>query len=208
MIKKEDQWIAWLDELAEKEWFVADDFISEHEFQQIMSFFATAESEDRLRKAGIGAQDDFTVRSEIRGDFIHWIDEERDKELQFFFDVMNEFRSILRRHFFLNLSSSEFHIAKYPPGSHYDRHLDQFSERSNRMITVLLYLNEHWKPGDGGELKAYTKDGVLLIEPLARRLLVFRSDQLEHEVLTTRIPRYSLTGWLLHQPVGLEYLSQ
>ncbi|MCC5913345.1 MAG: 2OG-Fe(II) oxygenase [Balneolaceae bacterium] len=120
--------------------------------------------------------------------------------------VMDELMANLRRFCYLSLSGSEFHIAKYPKGSHYDKHLDQFHERSNQQITVLLYLNEYWKPGDGGELKIYRKEGDILIEPIARRLLLFRSDSVEHEVLTTNVPRYSLTGWLLHRPQSVNLL--
>jgi len=118
----------------------------------------------------------------------------------------NELIENLKRHCFLSLSGSEFHIAKYPPGSHYNRHLDQFHHRNNRQITVLLYLNDQWKRGDGGELKIYRDQGDLLIEPIARRLLLFRSDVVEHEVLVTHVPRYSFTGWLLKKEPDLLYV--
>jgi SM-20-related protein len=126
--------------------------------------------------------------------------------LKEFFDLKSELIEKLRRICFISLSGSEFHIAKYPEGSHYDRHLDQFNERSNRQITVLIYLNENWKEGDGGELVIYKGEQEIIVEPIARRLLLFKSDVIEHEVLTTNVPRYSLTGWLLRQPQSVGYL--
>lgn len=202
----EDQWLGWMDRLAEDDFVIVDDFISDALYGQIMDFFHQKEASDELKKAGIGTQKDFHVKAEIRGDFIYWLDENRDTELSPFFGLMEELTQNLKRFCYLSLSGSEFHIAKYPAGSYYHRHLDQFNERTNRQITVLIYLNKNWQKGDGGELVIYKDDQEIMVEPIAKRLLVFKSDVIEHEVLTTNVPRYSLTGWLLHQPAGIGYL--
>ncbi|MEX0844842.1 MAG: 2OG-Fe(II) oxygenase [Balneolaceae bacterium] len=202
----EEIWLSWMDHLAENDFVIVNDFISDVLFSEIMQFFSDMEQADKLKKAGIGAQEDFQVKAEIRGDFIYWLDEKRDTALAPFFGLMDELTQKLRRYCYLSLSGSEFHIAKYPVGSYYSRHLDQFQERSNRQITVLIYLNKNWKKGDGGELVIYKEDKKIIVEPVAKRLLVFKSDVIEHEVLATNVPRYSLTGWLLHQPAGLGYL--
>jgi len=202
----EGQWIRWMDELAIKDYVIADHFINDQMFRLIMDFFQQKEQNEQLRKAGIGTSGEFQLNASIRGDYIHWLDREHDSEIEPFFGLMDELIENLKRYCFISLSGSEFHIAKYSEGSHYERHLDQFNERSNRQITVLIYLNEHWKKGDGGELKIYKDGKEILIEPIAKRLLLFKSDVVEHEVLTTRVPRYSLTGWLLHQPADIGYL--
>ncbi len=202
----EEHWLKWMDRLAEDDYVIIDDFISDEFYSDIMDFFRKMEESDKLKKAGIGAQQDFQVKAEIRGDFIYWLDEDRDKALAPFFELMKELTESLKRFCYLSLSGSEFHIAKYPAGTYYHRHLDQFSERTNRQITVLIYLNEHWKKGDGGELVIYKEGEEIMLEPIAKRLLIFKSDSIEHEVLTTNVPRYSLTGWLLHQPAGIGYL--
>jgi SM-20-related protein len=202
----EEQWIRWMEELAINDFVIADDFISEEMFISIMNFFHVKEQGNQLKKAGIGPSGELQLNSSIRGDFIHWLDRERDSDLETFFALMDELIESLKRFCFISLSGSEFHIAKYPEGSHYDRHLDQFNERSNRQITVLIYLNQNWKKGDGGELKIYKNEKNILVEPIAKRLLLFKSDVVEHEVLTTKVPRYSLTGWLLHQPATVGYL--
>lgn len=202
----DEQWLGWMDQLAENDYVVVDDFISDQMFKEIMDFFHEMESADKLKKAGIGAQQDFQVKAEIRGDFIYWLEENRDVPLKSFFQLKDELMQNLKRFCYLSLSGSEFHIAKYPAGSYYHRHLDQFHERTNRQITVLIYLNQGWKKGDGGELVIYKDDQEIVIEPIAKRLLLFKSDVIEHEVLTTNVPRYSLTGWLLHQPAGIGFL--
>jgi SM-20-related protein len=202
----DDQYISWMDRLAVDDYVVVDDFISDQLFIQIMDFFYAMEETDKLKKAGIGAQQDFQIKAEVRGDFIYWLDENRDLQLKSFFGLVEILTRNIKRYCYLSLSGSEFHIAKYPEGSFYHRHLDQFQERTNRQITVLIYLNKDWKNGDGGELTIYKDGQEILVEPVAKRLLLFKSDVIEHEVLTTNVPRYSLTGWLLHQPVGVGYL--
>ena len=203
----EDQWISWMDELAENEYVIVDDFISEELYKQIKNYFTQLDEDEKLRKAGIGALGEFKIEKEVRGDFIYWLDRERDVVMSPFFELMEEVNEKLKRYCFISLSGSEFHLAKYPAGSYYHRHLDQFNNRNNRQITILIYLNDAWKKGDGGELRIF-KEGEesVLIEPVARRLLLFKSDSVEHEVLTTNVPRYSLTGWLLRQPASLGYL--
>ncbi len=202
----DEQWLGWMDRLAEADFVIVDDFISNELYENIMEFFHEMEESDKLKKAGIGAQQNFQVKSEIRGDFIYWLDENRDLELAPFFELMDELTQNLKRFCYLSLSGSEFHIAKYPAGSFYRKHLDQFSERTNRQITVLIYLNNNWQKGDGGELMIYKDGEEIEIEPIAKRLLLFKSDVIEHEVLTTNVPRYSLTGWLLHKPSGAGYI--
>lgn len=208
--RTEETWIEWMDTLATNDYVIVDEFISQDLFRTIMDYFREMESRDKLQKAGIGSSGEFQIKSAVRGDFIHWLNRDVDTALNPFFGLMDELNENLRRYCYLSLSDSEFHIAKYPAGSHYNRHLDQFQERSNRQITVLMYLNENWKPGDGGELKIYREsdegETEILVEPTARRLLLFKSDCVEHEVLTTNVPRYSLTGWLLRQPSSVGYL--
>lgn len=196
-----------MDDLAENDYVISDQFIDDEMYIRIMNFFREKEENDQLTKAGIGSSGEFKLDASVRGDFIYWLERDKDQKLEPFFGLMDELVDAFRTYCYLSLSGSEFHIAKYPAGSYYKRHLDQFNSRSNRMITVLIYLNENWKPGDGGELKIYGKEKELLVEPIARRLLLFKSDKVEHEVLPTRVPRYSLTGWLLHQQatVGFVY---
>lgn len=206
MYYSQNQWLLWMDELAENDFVIVDDFISDELFQTITQFFSEVEEADKLSKAGIGAQQNFTVKSEIRGDFIYWLAKNHDLPLSPFFEMMEELTQSLRQFCFLSLPGAEFHLAKYPAGSHYHRHLDQFNERTNRQITVLIYLNENWKPGNGGELIIYKNEGQIKVEPIARRLLLFKSEVIEHEVRTTHVPRYSLTGWLLKKPADVGFL--
>ena len=203
----EDIWIDWVDTLSEENYLVIDDFITDQELDIFLDYFQENLNDDDFKKAGIGTGADFQLKSQVRGDYIRWLNRDSDTELADFFARVDEAIAQLNRYCFLSLSGSEFHMAHYPKGTFYKRHLDQFNHRSNRMISLILYLNKDWTEGDGGELKVYLNDEERKIAPGAKRVVLMRSDLVEHEVLETKVDRYSLTGWLLYQPPGLTYLA-
>lgn len=193
------EWLVWIDQLSEKDYVVIDNFINEALFQSIWCFFK--EKLDSFERAGIGAQDKNQIDRNIRSDFTYWLHSKNDKELQDFWDLLQETIDVLNRYCFLSLSDFEFHLAHYPPGGFYKKHIDQFSDRNNRMISVIIYLNENWQKGDGGELEIFLKnDKTILVPPLTKRCVMFKSAVVPHQVLEATKSRYSLTGWLLYQP--------
>ncbi|MCW9705920.1 2OG-Fe(II) oxygenase [Fodinibius salsisoli] len=201
------QWNQWLDQLAEKEYIYIDSFIDDSLYQKIQHYFHTLYSESEFTKAAIGPSKQQQIKSSIRGDFIYWLDREKDSEISALFVLLEELVDNLKQNLFLSIADYEFHFALYPAETFYKKHLDQFQGQSNRLISVLIYLNDHWQPGDGGELKIYEPNGKeVLIEPLGNRLLMFKSDSVAHEVLLTHKSRKSLTGWLLQKPASLNHL--
>lgn len=137
---------------------------------------------------------------EIRSDAIYWLDEHSPLPLQNYLKAMNEYQAVLNREFFLGLNTYEGHLAKYPAGSFYKKHLDQHRGSKDRVITTILYLNGADQKNMGGEIRIYKKDSPNEIEidltPKSGMFLTFLSDQLYLEVLTSHFERYSLTGWL------------
>lgn len=201
------QWEGWLDHLARNDYLVIDNFISDHLFQTIQQYFHTLLTEQEFDKAAIGSSRKRQVASSIRGDFIYWLHPSKDTGVAKLFELLDHLVVNLKRYLFLGISDYEFHFALYPPETRYEKHIDQFKGQSNRLISVLIYLNEHWTPGDGGELKIFERDGTeRLVEPTAKRLVMFKSDTVEHEVMLTKTHRKSLTGWLLRQPASLGHL--
>lgn len=204
----DEQWSKWLDQLASNDYLIVDDFISDQLFDKIQQYFQDQLDESEFSKAAIGSSQDRQIESSIRGDFIYWLDQQEDSEISELFALFDEVVAHLKQQLFLSLSDYEFHFALYPPKTRYEKHVDQFHGKRNRVISMLIYLNENWHPGDGGELKIYESDGEeTLVEPLAKRLVMFKSDTVEHEVMLTNIHRKSLTGWLLHQPASLGYFA-
>jgi len=182
-------------------------FDSEH-YAALKLRLQSLHTADELEKAGIGTLQHYTIQEGVRGDFIHWIEgNTSDPAEAQFLNEMNEWRLQFNRSLYLNSSAVEFHFALYPIGSFYKRHLDQFKERSNRLLTFILYFNDDWTPDDQGELRVFHPNNeVIDIEPKGNRLVLFLSDKLEHEVRPTQAQRKSLTGWFLYQPEGLSFL--
>lgn len=203
----DEQWIDWVDRLSMDDFVVIDNFLSQELFDQIRAYFLARLKADGFSDAAIGALGDKQLEKSIRGDKIYWLDRAKDAEMGVFFQLGDELISKLNQLCYLSLSGSEFHLAHYPSGTFYKRHIDQFKGRSNRLISVIIYLNQGWRPGDGGELKIFTSSNQeVLVEPIAGRCVMFKSDTVPHEVLLTQVSRYSLTGWLLYQPASLGYL--
>jgi SM-20-related protein len=102
---------------------------------------------------------------------------------------------LFNQRFFLGIARNEHHLAVYPPGTHYEKHVDTFKNSDSRVVSTVLYLNRNWKAADGGELVLYPERGnAVTIEPTAGRLVLFESI-LPHEVLLSHSNRYSITGW-------------
>ena len=136
----------------------------------------------------------------IRGDCIFWLDENSHKPcVQAYFSNMRLIQAALNEHLFLNVQELETHLAIYPIGSAYQKHLDQFSGGEGlqaRQLSSILYLNNQWLVTDGGALRLHLNESEYLdIAPSAGKLVLFLSSQFWHEVLPATRPRISLTGW-------------
>lgn len=133
----------------------------------------------------------------IRSDKVLWLNSNDTVAIEAFFMAINELRSELSNFFRISLKRTEAHFAVYPENSFYKRHLDQFKGSNERIFTFILYLNENWKTEYGGQLRFYTNvdNNFIDIEPAFGKLVVFRSDLFEHEVLKVHQKRISLTGW-------------
>lgn len=200
-------WDSQMDLLAQQDYVIIDRFFNAEALITAHQFFDIKQKEDVFQKAAIGASGKKNVINEIRGDYTYWLDRERDEELDVIFEVFDEVKSVINRLLFLSLSDYEFHLAQYPKGSYYKKHLDQFEKRNNRMISMIVYLNKDWQEGDGGELRIYPEGKEPIdIAPLENRCVLFRSDTLFHEVLMSNTSRKSITGWMLYKPTILPYL--
>lgn len=181
--------------LAEQEFAITDQFLSHAEVDAILAL-PEFQSRNSFRKAGIGKQTQ--RKEEIRGDFIQWIDKTTAPDaVKVYLGRLDELIRYLNRNLFLSLKDYEIHFTVYPPGTFYKRHLDQFKQDDHRKLSVICYLNNDWKPEHGGALRLYLSGHTRDVLPDAGRLVCFRSDHIEHEVLPAARERLSITGWLL-----------
>jgi SM-20-related protein len=152
-----------------------------------------------FRQAGISKGQGYALNPGIRSDQIMWLDPDISSEyLRGYLDIINCLKTVINRQLYLNLTGFEGHLAHYPRGAYYRRHLDQFQQDGSRAVTIILYLNTNWKVGDGGQLRIYTgesEDNYMDIFPLAGLLVAFMSSRFEHEVMPATRDRLSMTGW-------------
>ena len=154
-------------------------------------------ADDRMLNAGIGNNTQLQQNQLIRSDKIYWLDPaHHDPHEDAFFVLMDQFVLFLNQSCYTGITGYEFHYALYEKGSFYKRHLDQFKSNKSRAFSVIMYLNVDWKALDGGELCIYHPDHTQTIAPEDGKCVFFKSDELEHEVLVTQVPRLSITGWL------------
>lgn len=186
------------DGLAEEGYAIIDDFLSAEEVESILQLEGFKNGLNQFKKAGIGKSPEKQINESIRGDYIQWIDYNLAKApLQGYIEKLRELISFVNQSLFLSLKDCEVHQTIYPIGSFYKRHLDQFKKDDHRKLSVISYLNKAWSEDDGGQLRLYLKEESKDVFPLAGRLVCFRSDLLEHEVLPATRERLSLTGWLV-----------
>jgi len=181
-----------IDTISEQGWYVWDNFLSLEQVQQLKSC-----TSDQWQKARIGRNEETHRATDIRRDKIQWLDLEMGQPVQDYLERMEAIRREVNRHLFLGLFEYEAHFAHYSVGDFYKKHLDAFKGNESRKLTTVFYMNEGWTPQQGGELRLYDKQEVLIdtIAPVSGRLLVFLSERFPHEVLPAKAPRESIAGW-------------
>ncbi len=195
------------DGLAQDGFAIINDFLTVAEVQSILGQDDFKNGMLQFKKAGVGKSQEKQINEAIRGDYIQWIDKTTAQPpIQTYLSKLSELISFVNQNLFLSLKDYEVHMTIYPAGSYYKRHLDQFKKDDHRKLSVICYLNENWKEEEGGQLRIYQQEKHFDILPLAGRLVCFRSDQLEHEVLPATRARLSLTGWILDQHTDLRHL--
>jgi SM-20-related protein len=158
---------------------------------------------EEFKRAGIGRTKDHQVNDFIRTDEISWITNNSNASSAWL-NWTEALQAYLNRRLFLGLFSFESHFAHYAKGDFYKKHKDAFKGEGNRVLSVVVYLNQHWSPSDGGELVIYdNKSPVsslvdnrkITVSSTFRTIVVFLSEEFPHEVLPAKRDRYSIAGW-------------
>lgn len=147
--------------------------------------------------AGIGRGDRYLKNAFVRTDEICWITGDSAAG-RLWLDWAAQLQGFLNRRLFLGLFSFESHFAHFAPGHYYKRHYDAFRGETNRVLSVVAYLNPGWASSDCGELVLYRSDDDLVgtnVVPLYGTVVVFLSEEFPHEVLPANRDRYSVAGW-------------
>jgi SM-20-related protein len=194
------------DTLARSGYAVIPDFLDPDVCRALADECRRFRNRGEFHYAAVGRGERQEVRQEIRSDIIRWLDRDDCGEWQGqYLQILDAYQQVLKRELFLPLVEFEGHCAVYPPGSFYQRHLDQFRGVGQRTVTVILYLNEQWLEEDGGQLRIYLDEAgheSLDVLPQQGTLVTFLSADYWHEVLPAHRDRLSITGWFKTRPVG------
>lgn len=160
-------------------------------------------SDKKFKRAGIGRANDRVINDFIRKDEICWITGNNEAGSAWL-KWTESLQTYLNRELFLGLFSFESHFAHYTPGDFYKKHKDAFTGEGNRVLSVVVYLNQNWSADDGGELVIYDNpsstsavidNSKITITPSFGTIAVFLSEEFPHEVLPAMRDRYSIAGW-------------
>ena len=171
--------------------------IGDESLGRINDFFEKQKS--LFTAARVGAKDQKQRVESIRGDSTLWLDplspEEPFLEI---FAFLDKLKTSVNESFFLGLKQYECHLAYYPEGTFYQKHLDCFELDSSRRLSFIFYLNKEWREEDGGEIVIYDKQGNILNSflPMPGSFITFLSEDFPHEVKSSLRERRSLTGWM------------
>lgn len=153
--------------------------------------------EAAFEPAGIGRSQLHQLDRSIRSDKIHWINHSSSAG-KLWLNWCDRLQSYLNRQLYMGLFSFESHFAHYPPGASYQRHYDAFRGESNRVLSVVAYLNPNWQAHQGGALSLYSNDqdelGITVLPELGT-VVTFLSEEFPHEVHPSLDDRYSIAGW-------------
>lgn len=185
-----------VDDLASQGWSQQADFLPAELVSALAAECRRRAGDGQLNPAGVGRSGTLEVREAIRGDHIRWLEPGESSACDRYLDTMDALRQAINQGLFIGLEDYECHFALYPPGAFYRRHLDRFRDDDRRAVSAVIYLNQDWQPGDGGELRMFLDDQrVHDVAPTAGTLVVFLSGDVPHEVLAAGRERLSLTGW-------------
>lgn len=176
---------------------IAENFLSDSLSLNLKENLKTLYQESQLQSAGTGKNTKVEYNKLFRSDLIYWLDRTHNNiHENGFLDLMDDFVTYLNATCYTGITNYEFHYTLYEKGSFYKKHLDQFRNNDSRKYSMIMYLNSEWKENDGGELCIHHGDKSQNISPVNGRTVLFKSNELEHEVLITNKPRMSITGWL------------
>jgi SM-20-related protein len=176
---------------------VVENFLSISLQKQLEDHLHQLHNNNLLAPAGIGNIQKLQQNQAVRKDQIHWLDRTNNCSFEnAFLNQMEAFIAYLNESCYAGITGYEFHYSFYEKGAFYRKHLDQFQDNSSRQFSLISYLNPKWKLEDGGELSVFQNEIWQNIAPTGGKTVLFKSNEIWHEVLVTQKPRLSITGWL------------
>ncbi|KAI9915698.1 hypothetical protein PsorP6_008044 [Peronosclerospora sorghi] len=210
---------------------VKDNFLGAQNALAVRDALLKLAESETFHEAKIGSGENARNDQAVRGDKIFWIQAPSDlndnytktsaaisylrKRVE---SLVYELKNVSPELDVRNVVSTQ--LAIFPGnGARFVRHLDTYSNVLKdeasvissdglvRLVTCVYYLNDRWEPEHGGHLRVHLKRSKLLpachwdVAPRLDTLVVFRSLDVEHEVLPTYRERKALTIWYYGKPL-------
>lgn len=178
-------------------WAILENFLSSAFTDLLQKDLISLDEQEQFYKAGIGREQDFVRREDIRSDRICWLEGDTETQ-QIFLRMLEQLMTAVNRRLFLGMNHFEAMYAIYESGQFYKKHVDSFKGQRNRIMTLVFYLNHNWTADKGGELVLYPEEGddpIITLLPVAGTVAAFLSEEFPHEVLTAHDTRYSIAVW-------------
>lgn len=198
-IQEHNQFEELIQGLIDDEYGCCNDFILPSTVVGLRANIQGLSDSGNMKPSGVGNQVDIQKDDSVRGDKISWIEAQSTNSFEeIYLKKIEKFITHMNSTCFTAIKSLESHYATYEKNSFYKRHFDQFKNEKGRQFSIVLYLNEDWKKEDGGILSLYPANAAPInISPLGGRMVLFRSDEMEHEVHSSLTrDRKSIAGWL------------
>ena len=187
-------------DLSLKGWSWQPDMLPDALVSALRAEILERDREQDLDPAGIGREDTFQLARDVRRTRISWMDGSSPAQ-KAFLAWAEPIRESLNRALMLGLFEFEACFAVYPVEGFYDRHVDSFEGARNRVISLVVYLNEAWSDDLGGALVIWPEGADEGAAPAARLLpegagaVFMLSESVPHAVEVTQARRYGIAGW-------------
>ena len=185
--------------LIDNDYGCCNDFILPSTVTGLRDNIQNLSASGNMKPSGVGNKVDFQQNEAIRGDKINQIESQSTNSFELIYlKKVEKFILHLNKTCFTAIKSFESHYSSYEKESFYKRHIDQFKNEKGRKYSIVLYLNNEWEEKDGGMLSLYPeKRKQINISPLGGRMVLFKSDEMAHEVHASHTrDRKSIAGWL------------
>lgn len=189
-----------VDDLAGKGWSWQPGLLPEDLFRALHADVLAIDAEDDLSPAGIGREEAFQLDRSIRQTRIAWMDGSTPAQAGFLLWA-EQLREAINRALMIGLFEFEACFAVYRPGGFYDRHLDSFEGARNRVVSLVVYLNDGWDAADGGALVIWPEGAGAEAAPAARLMperagaVFMLSETVPHAVEVTHASRFAIAAW-------------
>ncbi|MEZ5997277.1 MAG: 2OG-Fe(II) oxygenase [Hyphomonas sp.] len=188
------------DDLSAKGWSWQPGLLPEALYRALRTEILAVDALDDLTPAGVGRDEAFQLDRSIRRSRIAWLDGASPAQADFL-SWAEHLREAINRSLMIGLFEFEACYAVYRPGGFYDRHLDSFEGARNRVVSLVVYLNEDWQDTDGGALLVWPEGAGEADPPDARLtpegsgVVLMLSETIPHAVEATERTRYAIAAW-------------